>query len=494
MLLKPPVRRGMKELDRSAFSLTIPVTALRVPTKSVGQIKADLAEDVLKLPKLRNVVEDEASKDYRIVLLKPEITWPGLNEASGRLRALVSERGWQAVEHKVTVGYDHWSADDVLRAVLPSENEAPTSYEQIGHIAHMNLRDQYLEYKEIIGQVILDKSPTVTMVVNKLDTIDNTFRNFQMEVLAGTEDFVAQVRENDCVFRFDYSKVYWNSRLHSEHERLIKMFSRGASVCDVMAGVGPFAIPAARRGALVWANDLNPASHEALQDNIRTNKVQDRVRAFCMDGRAFIRKAFADYIALVAASGPPSLPPLAKSNTSKQKIAAREQAIAVPSPSFDHVVMNLPAIAIEFLDAFRGLFRSIAGAAARDESQKPINMPTIHTHCFTKAEDPERDILQRACRALGFPEDDYKLLDATVFYVRRVAPNKDMYCLSLRLPESVAYAETADETQVPAGVSGTKRKQQQDERDDECDDNGRTSGKASDAKTARSDVEERASN
>ncbi|KAJ1662946.1 tRNA(m(1)G37)methyltransferase [Coemansia sp. RSA 1646] len=444
MLLKPPVRRGMKELDRTAFSLTIPVTALRVPTKSVGQIKADLADDVLRLPKLRNVVEDESSKDHKIVLLKPEISGPDLNEASARLRALASENGWQALTHKVTVGYEHWSADDILRAILPDPNQAPTSYEQIGHIAHMNLRDEYLEYKTLIGQVILDKSPTVTMVVNKLDTIDNTFRNFQMEVLAGDADFIAQVRENECVFRFDYSKVYWNSRLHSEHERLIKRFPQGASVCDVMAGVGPFVVPAARRGALVWANDLNPASYQAMCDNIRMNKVQDRVRAFNMDGRDFIRKAFADFIALTA-KGPPSLPPISKCNTGKQKAGtAQAPPITVPSRSFDHVVMNLPAIAIEFLDAFRGLFRNITGKSEK-ESDDLLQMPLIHTHCFTKSDEPEKDILQRACRAMGYPEDKYSDLDAEVFYVRRVAPKKDMYCLSLRLPKSVAYAESTDE-------------------------------------------------
>ncbi|KAJ2548284.1 tRNA(m(1)G37)methyltransferase [Coemansia sp. RSA 1933] len=449
MPLKPPVRRGMKELDRSAFNLTIPVTALRVPTKSVGQLKAELAEDVFKLPRLRNVVEDESSKDHKIVLLKPEITGPELNEASTRLRALVAENGWQAVGHEVTVGYEHWTADDILRAILPDANQAPTSYEQIGHIAHMNLRDQYLEYKKVIGQVILDKSPTVTMVINKLDTIDNTFRNFQMEVLAstgGTEDFVAQVRENDCVFRFDYSKVYWNSRLHTEHERLIRRFDRGASVCDVMAGVGPFAIPAARRGALVWANDLNPASYQAMCDNIRLNKVQDRVRAFNMDGRDFIRKAFTDFIALTATGPPTLLPSVNKSNTSKQQkktnAVQSPPPIVVSSRSFDHVVMNLPAIAIEFLDAFRGLFRNITG---KNESEEGLGMPMIHTHCFTKSDEPERDILQRACRALGYPEDKYRELDAEVFFVRKVAPNKDMYCLSLRLPTSVAYADEPHE-------------------------------------------------
>lgn len=40
-----------------------------------------------------------------------------------------------------------------------------------------------------------------------------------------------------------------------------------------MAGVGPFSVPAAKKGAIVYANDLNPASYESLCENIRLNKV-----------------------------------------------------------------------------------------------------------------------------------------------------------------------------------------------------------------------------
>ncbi|KAJ2850952.1 tRNA(m(1)G37)methyltransferase [Coemansia brasiliensis] len=426
MALKPPVRRGMKELDRSAFTLVLPVVGLRVPVKSIGQIKSNFPEDILKLPRMRNVVDDSNSSTHKLVLLNPKIALD-LEKASDRLKTLISEQKWEPQMHDIQVGYDTWTADDILKAILPNSSQAPTSYEQIGHIAHMNLREEFWEYKKIIGQVILDKSPTVTMVVNKLDTIDNTFRNFKMEVLAGTPQFIAQVKENDCVFRFDYSKVYWNSRLHPEHERLVKKFARGNSICDVMAGVGPFAIPAAKQDTLVWANDLNPSSYEALCDNIQLNKVKDRVKPFNMDGRDFIRKAFIDYYQLYKQAGPIKLSQLKSNKT----------PIMITSPSFDHVVMNLPAIALEFLDAFRGLFYHMTGSATISDE---LNLPTIHVHCFTKSEEPEKDILIRACQALGFAEDKYQELDAQVFYVRKVAPNKDMYCLSLKLPQSVAYA------------------------------------------------------
>lgn len=39
----------------------------------------------------------------------------------------------------------------------------------------------------------------------------------------------------------------------------------------------------------VLANDLNPNSYKYLQQNVQLNKVQNKVQAFNMDGRTFMR-------------------------------------------------------------------------------------------------------------------------------------------------------------------------------------------------------------
>lgn len=46
-------------------------------------------------------------------------------------------------------------------------------------------------------------------------------------------------------------QVYWNSRLETEHKRLVDSFKPGQVVADIMAGIGPFAVPAAQRGCKV---------------------------------------------------------------------------------------------------------------------------------------------------------------------------------------------------------------------------------------------------
>ena len=51
------------------------------------------------------------------------------------------------------------------------------------------------------------------------------------------------------------------------------MFSAEDVVADVFAGVGPFALPAGKKGCGVLANDLNPESYKYLQQNIAQNSV-----------------------------------------------------------------------------------------------------------------------------------------------------------------------------------------------------------------------------
>lgn len=63
--------------------------------------------------------------------------------------------------------------------------DVPGSFETIGHIAHFNLRSGHLPYKHLIGQVCLDKNPSIKTVVTKMKEIENQFRVFDMEVIAG---------------------------------------------------------------------------------------------------------------------------------------------------------------------------------------------------------------------------------------------------------------------------------------------------------------------
>lgn len=192
-----------------------------------------------------------------------------------------------------------------------------------GHIAHLNIRDDLAPYKHLIASVILEVSsinaigfifnavlgsctvsnslyssfifgqknkPKIRTILNKVGTITNQFRVPTFEVLAGDQSLVAEVKQHGATFRLDYGLVYWNSRLEHEHSRLVSQFLPKQVICDMFAGIGPFAIPAAQKGCIVYANDLNPHSTKYLKINTEINKVSSKVHVYNMDAREFVRK------------------------------------------------------------------------------------------------------------------------------------------------------------------------------------------------------------
>nr|CDI51250.1 related to met-10 protein [Melanopsichium pennsylvanicum 4] len=301
---------GSAELIESIkpqFATTLHLQAVGLPGRSLPLMTKD--EQIM--PHLFNVsgvryVQPHPNNDpsQRILLLNVEAS----SSTPNIILEVVEKHGFELItSFPIEFGYDHVSSDQILEALLPKSivqtEGVPSGFTIVGHIAHLNLLEIYLPFRYLVGHVILSKhASTLRTVVNKLDTIDTEFRFFKMELLAGEPDYVAKVSESDCCFEFDFRSVYWNSRLHAEHMRLIKKCRPGQVLGDVMAGVGPFAVPAAKRGVWVLANDLNPSSHESLVKNGSLNKVllnEDRdggkdrfdggLIAKCMDGREFIR-------------------------------------------------------------------------------------------------------------------------------------------------------------------------------------------------------------
>ncbi|KCV72905.1 hypothetical protein H696_00474 [Fonticula alba] len=414
----------VRDFDRSLFQTTFTTPALRVAANQCGRFLKEMSGMLLSAPRIKPImpvpdsvdqVSEEAKKSLRMLLLKP-----GVRREDLPAGLLTEEEGSSACawieDFQLCLDYNYWTVDQIFDSALPDGLPNVSGFETIGHIAHLNLRDPHLPYREFIGQVILDKNcHNISTVVNKIDTIEHQFRFFKMEVLAGKDDLNAVVRENGCTFKFDFSRVYWNSKLHREHERLQLCFDRGDTVIDVMAGVGPFAVPAAahRHVNLVLANDLNPSSHEFLVENIRRNNVGKYVTPYNLDGREMIRRGLAEARALkarrladtgsVVASRPAVR--LTQSTPFITRFGLDHKAPVVPSPRVvDHFVMNLPAIAIEFLDAFVGLYRAEYPELAEQLDQDPDmgspataaalaaiadQMPMIHVHCFEFIHDGE---------------------------------------------------------------------------------------------------------
>ena len=429
-------------LDRSQFARTLSLAALRVPTSATSNLVRVLRGSLLDLPKVRPVVAPPDDPSYRLLLLppgcgvvRPNSATPAADASSqpptlltsvadlpllhSQLDALAAA-GATIVPASVTTGYEHLSVEEVLRTLLSSVlkpgEEPPTSYEQVGHVAHLNLKDAFLPWAGVIGQVMLDKNAVLRTVVNKTGMIDTVFRTFPMEVVAGEDDTVVEVKHAGGKFRFDFRTVYWNSRLCTEHAHVATVLIPPRSiVADMFAGVGPFAVPLALppRNCTVHANDLNPASHAALVANTALNKVEHRVKATCLDAREFITRL------------------------------VRIQHVPVT-----HILMNLPADAMSFCDVFVGLW----GGGGPNSPLSRLPMPLVVVYTFSAHADSweaaQEDVAARLLSVLGLPGAGEggahafalsgPLPTLRMRYVRLVAPYKIMVAAEFVVPEGVA--------------------------------------------------------
>lgn len=394
VMLPPNHVRGMTFLEIDKFKKTITVPTLVIKTNHVASANKKLKNYIIKLKNFK-AIRNRMNNTECVFYLDPDkfSSFVDLN------LTFVSVENLNYLD--IELNYSNWDHDQVLKAVLP-EKLMLSSYSTIGSIVHVNLKPELLEYKTIIGQVFKDKIKDCQSVVNKVDNINNVYRNFDYEVIWGSSDLKTTVKENKCLFDLDFSEVYWNPRLCTEHERILKKLEPGDVLFDVFAGIGPFSVPAAKKGCIVLANDLNPNSCKWLETNKKKNRVEnDLLTIFNKDGSKFIQEDFKTHFVLWS-----------EKLTSENKV---------------HVTMNLPAIAVEFIQYFNNL---IEWKQISDNC-----LPILHVYCFVKTDKSYEEGLKLIMEKYfnHIMEEDIQ----DIFRVRKVAPNKEMVRVSFQMRKEV---------------------------------------------------------
>jgi tRNA (guanine37-N1)-methyltransferase len=297
--------------------------------------------------------------------------------------------------YEITAAEGHLYVPITDRAAVPGEYEvveraAPTretqttpadilgfdpSYERLGDIVILDEDDPGRARQ--IADAIVESDLRATTVVNRASKVSGELRVREWDVLVG-ESTETVHREYGHEFALDIAEVYFSPRLATERHRVIEQVSGDECALDMFAGVGPFAVPMAARGADVVACDLNPVAVEYLRENAKRNGVKEHVTAIEGD----VRDLTGDYAGWA-----------------------------------DRLVMNLPHTAGEFLDT--------AVELAGEEC-------VLHYYDIQHEEDPFGPGT-RAIREAAEPV--YEVAVETERIVRSYAPHEDNVCLDVRLTE-----------------------------------------------------------
>jgi tRNA (guanine37-N1)-methyltransferase len=247
------------------------------------------------------------------------------------------------------------------------------SFEVVGDIAMVEDCDA-----ERVAAALMSTSKSIKTVIAPISDVEGEFRTRRFRHVAGEARTETIHKEHGLRYRVDLEGAYFTPRLGTERLRIAGLVSPGDVVLDMFAGVGPFSLILAKKGAKVIAMDKNPVAVKYLRENALLNKVNN---IEILEGDA-------------------------------AELALRYEKRA------DHVIMNLPHSACEFLiPAMR--------------AAKPQGI--VHYYCIAPDDDLYRDT------ALIKKAADVMDVDVQVIYkevVRSYAPHRSNVVIDFRLLKS----------------------------------------------------------
>lgn len=142
-------------------------------------------------------------------------------------------------------------------------------HELVGGIAILQEED-----RAAAGRILASR-PSLHTIVVPTGPVSGEFRTRALKVLAGEPTTRTVVTEHGRRFAVDLAHAYFSARLSTERQRVHGLMAEGEEVCDMFAGVGPFAISLSDRASFVVAADLNPAAVSLLCENVRMNRCRN---------------------------------------------------------------------------------------------------------------------------------------------------------------------------------------------------------------------------
>jgi tRNA wybutosine-synthesizing protein 2 len=162
----------------------------------------------------------------------------------------------------------------------------PRGYQRLGRIVLVRLPEEFRPDLPALGRLYA-VALGASAVYRSAGAIEGEWRAPRLERLYG-EATETEVLEHGVRWRFDVTRVMFARGNKGERARFGRLVRPGEHVVDLFAGIGYFAIPAAKRAPTVrvTAVEANPLSVRYLEENVRANGVPEQVRVLLGDNRA----------------------------------------------------------------------------------------------------------------------------------------------------------------------------------------------------------------
>jgi len=160
----------------------------------------------------------------------------------------------------------------------------PRSYDIIGSrekaVAIVEIPDKFKNKEKEIAEEILNRHKNVKSVLKKLSKREGVFRTREYQLLLGDKNTEVIHIEHGCRLKLDPQKVYFSSREGTERLRISGIVKPKETILVMFAGIGPYSVMIAKKQSKVKkiiSIEINPIAVEYMKENIRLNRVGDRI-------------------------------------------------------------------------------------------------------------------------------------------------------------------------------------------------------------------------
>jgi len=164
------------------------------------------------------------------------------------------------------------------------------SYDIVGKIAIIRLPCASPENAPSVAKAIMSAHKNVKTVLVQESPVAGDFRLRRLRHVAGENKTSTVHKESGCLFSVDVEKCYFSPRLSHERSRIARIIKPKETVVNMFAGVGCFSIIIAKQvnTSKVFSIDVNPEAIQFMQENIRLNRVYDKVIPLLGDSKEII--------------------------------------------------------------------------------------------------------------------------------------------------------------------------------------------------------------
>ena len=268
----------------------------KVPLKKLNDVRKELMEKEL----MRMDYRIKTEVDYGYIPIKEDID------------------GYEIVDAELEELNIHpHNFSELLEDELSNEeiDDLKTSFDTIGDIVILEIPDNLISKKNIIGKATLDFTKRRSIYMKK-SAVHGTIRIRDLELIAGEDNPITIHKEHGARLKLNVEEVYFSPRLATERKRVSDSVCDGENILDMFCGIGPFPIVIAKNNNVtITGIDINENAIKYFKENIKLNKVKN-IDTIMGDSREI-------------------------STSFKTK--------------FDRIIMNLPGLAYDFLDVAMNL-------------------------------------------------------------------------------------------------------------------------------------------